>query len=77
MVPRRGKFNLTELRRKLSQYLTPFMIPEFFVAIPSLPMTPNGKVDRKSLPVVLKEGALYESAGFSEMRDMMLLTYGK
>ena len=59
VVPRKGKFNLTELRRKLSQYLTPFMIPEFFVAMPSFPMTPNGKVDRKSLPVVLKEGALY------------------
>lgn len=59
VVPRKGKFNLTELRRKLSQYLIPFMIPEFFVAMPSFPMTPNGKVDRKSLPVVLKEGALY------------------
>ena len=46
VVPRKGKFNLTELRRKLSQYLTPFMIPEFFVAMPSFPMTPNGKVDR-------------------------------
>ena len=59
VVPRKGKFNLTELRRKLSKYLTPFMIPEFFVSMPSFPMTPNGKVDRKSLPVVLKEGALY------------------
>ena len=59
VVPRKGMFNLTELRRKLSRYLTPFMIPEFFVAMPSFPMTPNGKVDRKSLPVVLKEGALY------------------
>ena len=59
VVPRKGKFNLTELRRKLSQYLTPFMIPEFFVSRSSFPMTPNGKVDRKSLPVVLKEGALY------------------
>ena len=59
VVPRKGKFNLTELRRKLLRYLTPFMIPEFFVSMPSFPMTPNGKVDRKSLPVVLKEGALY------------------
>ena len=59
IITHKGKLNLTELRRKLSQYLTPFMIPEFFVAMPSFPMTPNGKVDRKSLPVVLKEGALY------------------
>ncbi len=49
------KFNYKELRRKLSQYLTPFMIPEFFVTMNELPMTSNGKVDRGALPVVLKE----------------------
>ena len=59
VVPREGKFDLKELKRKLSQYLTPFMIPEFFVSMRSLPMTPNGKVDRRALPVVLKEGTLY------------------
>jgi non-ribosomal peptide synthetase component E (peptide arylation enzyme) len=47
-------FDYHELRRKLSMYLTPFMIPEFFVKMSSLPITANGKVDRKALPVVLK-----------------------
>lgn len=56
VVPRDGeRFNYHELRRKLSQYLTPFMIPEFFVKMQSLPMNANGKVDRKALPVILKE----------------------
>lgn len=59
IVPRDGKkFDYHELRRKLSQYLTPFMIPEFFVKMQSLPMNDNGKVDRKALPVVLKEWKL-------------------
>ncbi|SFG27233.1 amino acid adenylation domain-containing protein [Prevotella sp. KH2C16] len=56
IVPRdEAKFDYHELRRKLSMYLTPFMVPEFFVKMQALPMTPNGKVDRKALPVVLKE----------------------
>jgi acyl-coenzyme A synthetase/AMP-(fatty) acid ligase len=59
LVPRdEDTFNYHELRRKLSMYLTPFMIPEFFVRMSSLPMTVNGKVDRKALPVVLKEWKL-------------------
>lgn len=59
VVPRdEDTFNYHELRRKLSMYLTPFMIPEFFVRMSSLPMTANGKVDRKALPVVLKEWKL-------------------
>lgn len=56
IVPRdEEKFDYSELRRKLSMYLTPFMIPEFFVRMQGLPMSTNGKVDRKALPVVLKE----------------------
>lgn len=56
IVPRdEEKFAYAELRSKLSMYLTPFMIPEFFVKMQSLPMTTNGKVNRKALPVVLKE----------------------
>lgn len=59
IVPRDEEtFDYHELHRKLSMYLTPFMIPEFFVKMQSLPMTANGKVDRKALPVVLKEWKL-------------------
>lgn len=60
IVPRAGRFNLQELKRKMSRYLTPFMIPEYFVSMQALPMTANGKVDRRALPVILKEGTLYE-----------------
>lgn len=56
IVPRdEEKFDYAGLRRKLSMYLTPFMVPEFFIKMQALPMTANGKVDRKALPVVLKE----------------------
>ncbi len=59
VVPRTKRFSLDGLKRSLADHLTSFMIPEFFVTMPSLPMTPNGKVDRRALPVVRKEGRLY------------------
>ena len=59
VVPRSKRFSLNTLKRSLADHLTSFMIPEFFVTMPSLPMTPNGKVDRRALPIVRKEGRLY------------------
>ena len=40
-----------EIREHLSQTLTDYMIPEAIVRLESMPMTPNGKIDRKKLPV--------------------------
>ena len=42
--------NVGALRASLRKTLPDFMIPTQFVKLSSLPMTPNGKVDRKSLP---------------------------
>ena len=39
-----------ELREFLSTSLPDYMIPALFVTIDSVPVTPNGKVDRKALP---------------------------
>ncbi|MBO9998896.1 MAG: amino acid adenylation domain-containing protein [Cyanobacteria bacterium SID2] len=38
------------LRRFLQQRLPDYMVPNRFVLIPALPLMPNGKVDRRSLP---------------------------
>ena len=43
--------SLTEdLRNYLAQSLPDYMIPSFFVFIDQIPLTPNGKIDRKALP---------------------------
>ena len=40
-----------DMRRWLSERLPGYMIPSTFVVLETMPLTPNGKVDRKRLPV--------------------------
>lgn len=42
--------NVEELKEHLSGVLPEYMIPRYFVQIQSIPLTPNGKIDRKALP---------------------------
>jgi acyl-coenzyme A synthetase/AMP-(fatty) acid ligase/acyl carrier protein len=39
-----------ELRTSLGKWVPAYMIPSLFVFLPALPRTPNGKLDRKTLP---------------------------
>jgi amino acid adenylation domain-containing protein len=46
------KLSTPALRKYLSQHLPDYMIPSYFVLLEEIPLTPNGKVDRKALPGV-------------------------
>lgn len=54
----KDKPTLHDIRSHMASELVDFMIPEFFVRVPSIPLTDRGKVDTDALPVVMKEGGV-------------------
>ncbi len=63
VVPVPGSMvNTSQLRELLSTRLPAYMLPASIVSIAALPMTPNGKLDRRALPdpfVTLPEQGTY------------------
>ena len=56
VVPADQTIKVSAVKKELSQNLTSFMIPEFFVKMPFIPLNTNGKPDMTKLPVVMKAG---------------------
>lgn len=58
-----GHLDREEIRRFLQSRLPDFMIPAIFVALAEMPLTSNGKINKRALPVV--EAGDVRSAGYS------------
>ncbi|MEB3167143.1 MAG: alpha/beta fold hydrolase, partial [Synechococcaceae cyanobacterium] len=63
----------SELRCALAATLPQHMLPDAFVVLPSLPLTSNGKVDRKALPTPSFAGNLTRGAAPTSERERQLL----
>ncbi|QOS97403.1 amino acid adenylation domain-containing protein [Brevibacterium sp. JNUCC-42] len=50
-----GDLQVSTLRKFLSQTLPDYMIPSFFIKVDKIPVTVNGKIDKKALPEPEKE----------------------
>ncbi|MCP4150924.1 MAG: non-ribosomal peptide synthetase, partial [bacterium] len=47
---KQAPLSISQLREYLSEKLPAYMIPSYFTELDKIPLTPNGKVDRKALP---------------------------
>ncbi|MGE5400776.1 MAG: amino acid adenylation domain-containing protein, partial [Ignavibacteriales bacterium] len=61
------QFDSLALQRYLRGRLPDYMIPSFIMKLDALPMTPNGKIDRKKLPAPDRENI---NGGYSEQLTM-------
>lgn len=57
IVPSTQDMKVSEVRKELSENLAAFMIPEFIVKMPQIPLNSNGKPDTARLPIVMKASA--------------------
>ncbi len=63
IVPTAADIAVATLRDWLRARLPGYMVPQQFVVLAELPRLPNGKIDRKSLPVPRHDAAAHTMAG--------------
>ncbi len=69
---------ITKLREYLEQRLPDYMVPSYFIPLEKIPLTPNGKVARRQLPVPDKSSARENQAGpRNELEKELVLCWGE
>jgi amino acid adenylation domain-containing protein len=72
LVPTTEMPPLENLRNELRRALPEYMVPGQFVELASIPLTPNGKIDRKRLPAPVAPSAGAEAATAETQSERLL-----
>ena len=73
VVPRQAMPAASALRTHLRTHLPDYMVPHSFVQLDAIPLLPNGKIDRKSLPEPpASESPIAASATPSQIEELMM-----
>ncbi|MCP4153643.1 MAG: AMP-binding protein, partial [bacterium] len=62
---------ITDLRLCLAERLPEYMLPSYFVRLDKIPVTPNGKIDKKALPQPGADASEYAPPG-NEIEEMLV-----
>lgn len=71
VIPVDKNLDTNELRRQLINVLPDYMVPAHFILLNDLPLTANGKVDRKALPLPTWQASNSYEAPRNQLEEML------
>ncbi|WP_159888720.1 condensation domain-containing protein, partial [Paenibacillus puerhi] len=74
-----SELGASELRSRLADSLPSYMVPSYFVQLERMPLSPNGKIDRKALPVphgIIRTGMEYAAPRTQTERTLVAVWQG-
>jgi len=73
-----SQVNKDQLLEHMGKYLTPYMVPKVVMQLDKFPLTPNGKIDKKSLPEIeVKEEKKEVKSASNELEEKLLTLFKK
>lgn len=59
LIPKsKDLFNLEKLKNEIKEKLPDYMVPSFFILVDNMPLTPNGKINKRKLPKPTRDNIL-------------------
>jgi thioesterase domain-containing protein/acyl carrier protein len=76
-ILQKKSFDLAELKDYLPGHLPEYMIPSYFIPIERIPLNPNGKLDRRALPIPGVEAGEEYAAPANEIEERFAVIWSE